>query len=323
MTTLVIPGNLELLSTEHAGRTLRLTTDARKGTVVLTDTPFCHVIHQKFRSTTCDLCYTFSETDGEPLLQACECGIHYCSEACQLKALPRHQGVCGFTNREIIGGGVGRKKTSANRNNKKLMTSVNLLLSAVSNPLPLATLYNQIDESSISVSTPGKKRRLEDSDKCEVALKQMMPCPLPAGSYAHALNTVHFNAIGLYDAHGDESGFLVSPLMAMVNHSCVPNCCQLVVDGTVTLTALRHIEAGEELSYSYVSMEGGDRARMESILDTWGFECNCRRCRGEPQAGFDKEHVCVCGSICLQVDRTTSECVCHPAKVLPLLSKSR
>ena len=64
MTTLVIPGNLELLSTEHAGRTLRLTTDARKGTVVLTDTPFCHVIHQKFRSTTCDLCYTFSETDG-------------------------------------------------------------------------------------------------------------------------------------------------------------------------------------------------------------------------------------------------------------------
>ena len=195
-----------------------------------------------------------------------------------------------------------------------MMTGVNLLLSAVSHSLPLATLYTQIDENASSAATPGKKRRLEDSNKCEIALKQIMHCPLPAGSYAKALNTVHFNAIGLYDEHGDESGFLVSPLMAMVNHSCVPNCCQTVIDGTITLTALRDLKVGEDLSFSYISIEDDDnQIRKESIQDNWGFQCNCARCRGEPQVAYDHDHVCVCGSICFQVDRTTSECVCHRA----------
>jgi len=119
MSTLLIPSNLELLTTESAGRTLSLNTDASKGAVVLTDTPFCHVIHQKFRSTTCDLCYAFAETGGEPLQQACDCGIHYCSEACQLKAFPRHHAVCELTNRMVSVGSERSELLSTVLNDKQ------------------------------------------------------------------------------------------------------------------------------------------------------------------------------------------------------------
>ena len=65
---------------------------------------------------------------------------------------------------------------------------------------------------------------------------------LVAGSYSKALSTSHFNAVGLYDEYGSETGYLLSPLMALVNHSCLPNCCQVVENGRVFLKALRYVE---------------------------------------------------------------------------------
>lgn len=114
--------------------------------------------------------------------------------------------------------------------------------------------------------------------------------------------------------------------MAMVNHSCVPNCCQVVKDGVVVLIALRDIEVGEDISFSYVTIGAGDRGdRGKSIMENWGFVCKCERCEvegnmnnpggilGESLRGFDERHICFCGSVNLEVDRSSGECVCHVA----------
>ena len=97
----------------------------------------------------------------------------------------------------------------------------------------------------------------------------------------------------------------------------------------MTLTALRDIEVGEELSYSYVSINVGGEDRRKAIQDTWGFDCVCLRCCVEAKGGvgeagnvaqlnlFDRKHVCVCGAVCVEVDRTAGPgCVCHEAIVI-------
>jgi len=376
---MIFPPHLSLTTSEAAGRSLTVLSRQVAGAAVLVSRPFCHVIHRRFRPFTCDSCYAFASIDGgggdgdggadRPprfLRFPCEagCGVHYCSAECRTSKRGRHGAVCGFTNRASNPGSKSESKSRSRKGRKRksdkaLETGVNLLLSAVSNPAPLSTLSHQLREDSSSTSststcaptTPGRSRRLSTYASTEASLRALLPrtlCTLPPGSYAEALSSAHLNAIGLYDEHGTESGYVLAPVMAMVNHSCLPNCSQSVGDGVVALTALRDIEEGEELSYSYVGIgvvdndEGSSgssgSSRKSAIRNTWGFTCRCFRCvvearveagGGAGRAGregdaegvarlkkFDDEHVCACGAVCVAVDRTAGrECVCHEAGV--------
>jgi hypothetical protein len=61
--------------------------------------------------------------------------------------------------------------------------------------------------------------------------------------------------------------------MAMfINHSCAANCESSEVEGRVWITALRRIEAGEEITYDYCLYDGGD--------DEAACNCGAKNCRG-------------------------------------------
>jgi hypothetical protein len=151
------------------------------------------------------------------------------------------------------------------------------------------------------------------------------------GMYAQALATVKLNALGMYDEVGDEIGYALSPAMAMVNHSCLPNCQQVTTRGKCRLIALFDIPIGQELSYSYVSLLHDDTPntntsstnksaaaeRKRLIRKNWEFTCACPRCRNLKDCqAFDAEHTCYCGAVCLQVDRSTGSCICNPPMVV-------
>ncbi len=60
--------------------------------------------------------------------------------------------------------------------------------------------------------------------------------------------------------------------MAMyINHSCEPNCETDQIDGRIWITALRNIQAGEELTYDYNLFDGEGEAPCT---------CGARKCRG-------------------------------------------
>jgi len=63
-----------------------------------------------------------------------------------------------------------------------------------------------------------------------------------------------------------------------INHSCEPNCLQVVEDGRVFIVAARAIAPGEELAYDYAySREGG---ADENHPERYACHCGARRCRG-------------------------------------------
>ena len=142
------------------------------------------------------------------------------------------------------------------------------------------------------------------------------PVVVGPGVYARALATAKLNAIGMFNDSGGELVFCLAPALVMVNHSCLPNCQQLTKSGSCSLVALRDIDAGEELSYSYImSLGERNKERKESILRNWNFSCICGRCSQKQDCqAFDSEHTCYCGSICLEVDRSSGTCICNPAR---------
>lgn len=63
---------------------------------------------------------------------------------------------------------------------------------------------------------------------------------------------MNVNSFRITDASGDEIGIGFDPLLGMANHSCAPNA-SLEFDGRcAVLTALKHIEEGEEITISYI-----------------------------------------------------------------------
>ncbi len=67
-------------------------------------------------------------------------------------------------------------------------------------------------------------------------------------------------------------------LQSCANHSCEP--CAAVAwrgDGRVQLTALRDIDAGDEVTISYIDERQPLEARRKELQD-YGFVCRCTRC---------------------------------------------
>ena len=73
------------------------------------------------------------------------------------------------------------------------------------------------------------------------------------------------------------------PMTSMMNHSCRPNCTHYFVSGVgntpkLVMRAVRDIEEGEELMYSYVALYKATAERKAMLRRAYAFDCMCPRC---------------------------------------------
>ncbi|PMD34169.1 SET domain-containing protein [Hyaloscypha variabilis F] len=69
-------------------------------------------------------------------------------------------------------------------------------------------------------------------------------------------------------------------LASYINHSCLPNSEKEYIGDLMVLRATRPIAAGEEITHAYDLSSDYD-ARMETLMRTWGFRCDCKFCVAE------------------------------------------
>ncbi|OBT62586.1 hypothetical protein VE03_07379 [Pseudogymnoascus sp. 23342-1-I1] len=68
---------------------------------------------------------------------------------------------------------------------------------------------------------------------------------------------------------------------SFINHSCDPNAFLFLEGRTLRMRSLRPINAGEEITRSYMELEEGMVERREALRDMYSFVCNCIRCETE------------------------------------------
>lgn len=90
---------------------------------------------------------------------------------------------------------------------------------------------------------------------------------------------------------GSKMSQAIFPRIARLNHSCVPNVQGGFNDevGKLHVHALRDINAGTELTLSYLDDGGMLRAERAEKLETYGFDCGCAICNGETVLGQESE----------------------------------
>lgn len=99
-------------------------------------------------------------------------------------------------------------------------------------------------------------------------------------------------------------GVAVSPLVALINHSCVPNVDVVFPGGRKDLGnepvakvfALRNIAPGEEILMSYVDMTLPKSLRQGALVETYNFQCRCKAC--VESSGVDPREAAWCPKAC-------------------------
>ena len=102
-------------------------------------------------------------------------------------------------------------------------------------------------------------------------------------SNAHSIKESSSAGADLTVQSEEVMGLGLFPMTSMINHSCQANCAHYFMTGNkqspkVVMRALKDIEVGEELCYSYVALFQSTAARRATLLRSYQFECVCPRC---------------------------------------------
>merc|ERR1711920_136405 len=93
------------------------------------------------------------------------------------------------------------------------------------------------------------------------------------------LARLYCNSLTVYSRSRSEIGVALSSIVALFNHSCVPNAdWRLDDDGSVCVYALRNVRAGEELCLSYIDGALEYTERRAKLEEAFFFTCDCSAC---------------------------------------------
>ncbi|KAJ3060848.1 hypothetical protein HDU98_003192, partial [Podochytrium sp. JEL0797] len=294
---------IRLAATKSKGRHLKATSDLPAGTEVLVETASAFVLLKHAMDEICLYCCkelrcdtieggkinllgAATNSEGKIRCPNCIKQTYYCSEQCLQDDSVRHQLECKVV-RDLPG------ITAAAKVDYSLMRLV------------LAVLVQRCLENSDSQGTNThtdlvfdllSHRKTCDPNwlaciqECAQDFHQHLPAELtlPVSDIVSLACRINSNSHGIIDPTGDTNGEIgvgMFPLVAMLNHSCVPNCSFVSsTHGKMIVRTLRPVDVGEELCVSYVDLCTPRDERRGKLLETKHFWCMCPRCEPAEQS---------------------------------------
>lgn len=92
------------------------------------------------------------------------------------------------------------------------------------------------------------------------------------------------NNFELHDSQLFPFGWGTFPVTSLFNHSCDPNLIIMMDKDHQVLRAIRDVEIGEELCYSYIDVALSREERRKLLREKYFFECFCPKCGAEAQS---------------------------------------
>jgi len=97
---------------------------------------------------------------------------------------------------------------------------------------------------------------------------------------------VQVNAHGICaDGFASDSGVGLFPIVSLLSHSCIPNCCFITVGDVIHVRSLTSIKTGEDITIAYVDLMLPTHLRRSDLLRTKFFYCKCQRCESATECG--------------------------------------
>lgn len=253
------------------GNGLRATACLLPGDLLYTAEPFVYTTCKSGGRLACDFCLGVPDR----LLRCSSCKfVKYCGTRCQKGAWPDHRREC---------------KCLKSIQPKEPVETVRLIGRAIFKllkklPCPSEELYS-LSELQSNISELNDEMRegfTQLAIMLQYYLKEEIPDPsyLPAGLNIFELFAkVACNTFSICNAEMQDVGAGIYPSMSLLNHDCTPNCIIVFEGKHLLLRAAKEIQAGEELTISYVDLMMPSKERQSELKRQYSFECRCHNCQ--------------------------------------------
>ncbi|RYP81968.1 hypothetical protein DL770_005729 [Monosporascus sp. CRB-9-2] len=278
-----VPATLTLAGTTPSapsrGRRLAAARAFAPGALVATfgDDPLVAMPDSAHLSTTCSHCLMSPSGAAVRACTGCRT-VHYCSAACQRADWSRaHKEECrAFGRVRAEGHDAAALPTPV----RALMRLLLLLAAADKKTGGAAVMVGELEGHVGEFRRAGGKRWRDMELQALAALHYLGREAIPESvtGAVEILCKLQVNSFNRADVDFGESGLLLHPALAMVNHSCMPNAFVQFVGRRAILRAYRAIEEGEEVEISYIECTLHRSHRQEALRSRYHFDCSCVRC---------------------------------------------
>ncbi|GAA5826845.1 hypothetical protein JCM5353_005417 [Sporobolomyces roseus] len=291
-----LPPCLSVHSIPGKGRGLTANESFAPGSTILSTSPLISVLDNRNLPVRCSACYRLSEDSAsQKVLQQCSlCHIvQYCSASCQTQDWKLHKMECKALRTmasNAKGKGKGRETFVPDTSVRALGRL--LWLSEVEG----GSLWKQIAslESHRSRLTQEEQEQffqLSMAIAAYVGQPTVLKSCNGSSELLDLLSRFSSNSFSLTSPTDlTNIGVTLSPLTALLNHSCPPNAVVVFPSfptstdrKTMKVIAIRPIQKGEEVTISYVDTAGLKSMRQKELRERYKFECGCEECEGKEE----------------------------------------
>ncbi len=260
---------------EPTGRVLRTNAPILAGGIVVENFPTAHVLLTNLWGERCLNC--FRRRVKLSLCMKCR-KASYCSRQCQAGDWSQHKIECKHINK--IWGKLSTQILDEVFILLRLSAIENVLDDSCKLVMPHAVLCGKRHTESLHLGTP-VQNITDDFSKIVIHLASEIS-KKSIEEICRMLRQFRSNNFGVTDELVNCIGIGVYPAAALLNHSCAPNCIlryKLCETGpAVQVVVVRDINAGEELTHSYIDCSLPRVMRQDRLLDIYGFSCSCPLC---------------------------------------------
>ncbi|TDL19586.1 SET domain-containing protein [Rickenella mellea] len=294
-----LPPSLSLKSTKHAGRGIWSDENIKAGTEIIALRPRIHVLSTQHLESFCSYCCTPRPSSGLKRCTKCH-ALWYCGPACQKVDWNVHKYECTA---------ISHWKESAPKSNDLSIAIPSEAVRSLGRVLwtRKAEGSNSVWWKEIDAMQSHRGSLPPSATDSHVQLAHFLvrylgvrgPGELSSFGLHSAAELVDLiskfttNTFTLTTPSVSPIGVTISPLVALINHSCDPNASivfprssppneNAIKEPVLRVVALRDIPPGTEILTTYIDITLSTAKRREALLETYNFTCNCSACSPPP-----------------------------------------
>ncbi|THU98784.1 SET domain-containing protein [Dendrothele bispora CBS 962.96] len=307
-----IPPALEVRISEKSGRGLWTKAAIRAGTVILSLKPHVAALSLQHLDSCCSSC--FASTSTTELRRCTKCRVvRYCDGTCQTNDWTMHKQECEALQRwfqaapssdvappsdaiRCLGRILWKKKKSGLDGvwSKEIDNMQSHRKSLQPSSFETNTHLAQALVQYMGLSSP--------ADLAQFGLKS-------AADLVDLISRFTTNTFAITDPSLTPLGASVSPVVALINHSCDPNAVVVfprvsadpeTQEPLMQVVSLREISPGEEIFTSYIDITLPKASRLKTLQDAYYFACACNLCSATSEMELRESMYCPksCGGLC-------------------------
>ncbi|KAJ1138361.1 hypothetical protein NDU88_004748 [Pleurodeles waltl] len=262
---------MEKFQNGSKGNGLRATVHVSPGEVLYVAEPFAYTVKKQGRGLVCEYCLRATVK----LLQCSQCKFaKYCGKECQTKAWLDHKRECKCLK---------STKSKFDTDTVRLVGKIVFKMIRKS-PCPSEELYSvpELETNFGKISKEYKKEFELFADMLQLYLKEEISDVsqlLSDVNLPELFAKVTCNRFSIVNGEMLAVAVGLYPGMSLLNHSCEPNCKIVFIGRHLHLRAIRKIQAGEELTVTYIDQLMPTVERQNQLKSKYCFECDCRLCQ--------------------------------------------